>query len=168
MARMIDALRKPKPVIVEKEEIMTFLPHRGRMLLLDRVIITDSKATGEFLITEEVCEGHAVVEEKSVFRGVDILEISAQLLGVVWGIRHPSFKTKKRGLLRGFGNSKFYNLVCAGDLLKVEMDPRKIRDRILGGPEEDKLIINLMGKDFLAMVEKDKKATIESVRLAII
>ncbi len=71
-----------KEVVIEKEEIMQILPHRGRMLLLDRVVITEDKIFGEFTVTEEVCEGHKVWDNRLVLRGVELPEMAFQLLGV--------------------------------------------------------------------------------------
>ena len=159
-------IRRGKKVTVEKEDIMEILPHRDRMLLLDRVIITPQTIAGEFLVTEDVCRGHAVVGDKLLFRGVDIEEMSAQLLGASWGIQHPDF-TNMVGLLREIGRSKFYGPIFVDDLLIVEIKRGNIKERILGGPEPDFMSIALTAKEFLARVKKEKKAVIESVKLVI-
>jgi len=71
-----------KEIIFEKEEIEKILPHRGRMLLLDRVRFSDGKAVGEFLVTDEVCEGH-VIAGVPVMKGSDLCDMAAQLLGIM-------------------------------------------------------------------------------------
>jgi len=164
---VLDRVQRGKKVSVGKEEIMSILPHRGRMLLLDRVVITSQTAIGEFLVTEEVCKGHAVTGGELIFRGVDIEEMSAQLLGVLWGVQHPDF-TNKTGLLREIGRSKFFGgPVFVGDLLIVEIGRGNIKERILGGPEPDRISIALVAKEFSARVRKDKRATVEFIKLII-
>jgi 3-hydroxymyristoyl/3-hydroxydecanoyl-(acyl carrier protein) dehydratase len=160
-------LSRRKALVVRKEEIAKILPHRGRMLLLDKLTIAGGRVTGEFTVTEDVCEGHAVLGNSMVFRGVDILEMTAQILGVYWGIQHPEFVDKK-GMLRGFGGSKFHKPVFIGDQLRVEVLSSKIIDRILGGPEKEKMIIRVTGQDFTARVGRERRATIKAVELALI
>lgn len=83
MVRWIAGLfSEKKEVVIGKDEIMKILPHRGRMLLLDRVRFLDGKAIGEFLVTEEVCEGH-IIAGMSVMKGSDFCDMAAQLLGVM-------------------------------------------------------------------------------------
>jgi 3-hydroxymyristoyl/3-hydroxydecanoyl-(acyl carrier protein) dehydratase len=165
--RLKEALRNRRRIVVSGEDIKTILPHRGRMLLLDQVTITDGRVFGEFDVTEAVCEGHAVLGKQLVFRGVDILEMAAQLLGVYWGIQHPEFVDKK-GMLRGFGGSKFHKQVFVGDRLTIEVSPLKIIDRVLGGPEKEKMLIRVTGQDFLARVGKERKATIQTIELVLV
>lgn len=165
---ILGRIKRGKKVAVSREDIMLILPHRGRMLLLDRVIIAPQVATGEFLVTEEVCKGHAVAGERLIFRGVDIVEMAAQLLGVTWGIQHPDF-INRAGILRETGKAKFFGgLVFVGDLLIIEIKRRNIRERILGGPELESMSVVLVAKDFSARVKKEKKAVIETIKLAVV
>ncbi len=165
---VLERIKRGRKVTIEKEGIMTILPHRDRMLLLDRVIITSKTATGEFLVTEDGCEGHAIAGGKLIFRGVDIEEMSAQLLGVTWGVQHPDF-TDKVGLLREIGRSKFFGgPVFVGDLLTVEIERKNIKERILGGPEKESISIALVAKEFSARVKKDRKAVVEFIKLIIV
>lgn len=163
----LERVERGKKVTLRKEEIMSILPHRGRMLLLDEVEVTSQKATGTLLVTEDFCKGHAVTGERLVFRGVDMEEMAAQLLGVVWGVQHPKF-TKRAGLLRGIGRSKFFGgPVFVGDTLIVEIERRNIRDRVVGGPEPERMSVTVVAKDFLVRVKKENKATIEHIKLVI-
>jgi len=79
-------LKKAPRIEISELEIEEILPHRDRMLLLNRVIITEKEIVGTFNITEEVCEGHAFKGNK-VFKGSDLLDMAAQLLGV-WSAQY--------------------------------------------------------------------------------
>ncbi len=165
---VLGRIQRGKKVTIGKEGIMSILPHRDRMLLLDQVTITSQTATGEFLVTEDVCKGHAVAGGELIFRGVDIAEMSAQLLGVTWGVQHPDF-TSKVGLLREIGRLKFFGgPVFVGDLLIVKIERKNIRERILGGPEPDSISIALVAKEFSVRVKKDRRAVIELIKLIIV
>lgn len=43
---------------LDRAGIEALLPHRGRALLLDRAEVYEYSATGYFVVTQEVCEGH--------------------------------------------------------------------------------------------------------------
>jgi len=164
---VLDRIQRGKKVTVGKEDIMLILPHRDRMLLLDRVTVTSQTATGEFLVTEDVCKGHAVAGGKLIFRCVDIGEMAAQLLGVTWGVQHPDF-TSKVGFLIGIGRSKFFgDPVFVGDLLSIKIERKNIKERILDGPEPDRMSIVLVAKGFSAKVRKKEIATVEFIKLVI-
>jgi 3-hydroxymyristoyl/3-hydroxydecanoyl-(acyl carrier protein) dehydratase len=71
-----------KEIIVGAEEIQKILFHRGLKLLLNRVVIKDSDITGEFQVSQEICYGHEPFPYKPVHRGVELVEMGFQLLGV--------------------------------------------------------------------------------------
>ncbi len=163
-------LKGQKTLIVSGDDIAVILPHRGRMLLLDQVTITkgkNPKVLGKLLVTEEICEGHAVLGGHLVFRGVDIAEMAAQTLGVYWGINHPEF-VERKCMLRSFGNAKFSKPVFVGDSLVIEVSTNNISSRSLGGPEIKKTIIRIKGRMFIARVDRERKAQINNIELALL
>lgn len=165
--KILGFLRGKKREIVEKKEIMGILPHRGRMLLLDQVEISNKSVIGRLMITAEHCLGHAVAGEKEIFRGVDVLEMAAQLLGVFVGIRHPEFR-EKAGLLRSFGGAKFSDLIFVGDFLEIEVDPVRITEKALTEKSTGRRFIIITGREILAKVGKKRKAEIKEIKLALI
>jgi len=165
--KTIKVLLPEKKVTIGRDEIMTILPHRGTMLLLDEAVISREVIRGQLLIGDEFCIGHAVFDGRLVFRGVDVPEMAAQLLGVSWAHQHPEFQNRI-GFLREVKGAKFHGPITPGELLIIEMDPAKIRQKVLGGPEPDKMLITVAARDISAKVKKEKKATIASVKLAII
>ncbi|MBU4274518.1 hypothetical protein KKE19_01755 [Patescibacteria group bacterium] len=151
-----------KEIIVDKEEIMTILFHRGRMLLLDKVIIMENKVVGEFLVTAEVCEGHEPIPGMPVMRGVEIPEMAFQLLGVLIS-KHPEMSPlliNKAFAAREIALVKFNGFIVPGDVLtlesgiEVEFDEVESAARI----ESGKMIAKVNGK---------KKGIVSSVSLAV-
>lgn len=108
-------------IVIEKDEIKSILPHRGGKLFLDRVTITAQKIIGEFLVTAEACEGHEIGGQL-MFRGVDYLEMTAQLLGV-WlsqqAAQHPNLNGKLAPLRKG--SFKCIGPSFPGDHLRIEI-----------------------------------------------
>jgi len=153
-------LKKEKRTI-EKEDIKRILPHRGRMLLLDRVVITVKKIIGQFEVTQEVCEGHAVFNGELLMKGSDFLDMAAQLLGI-WAAQDPAFKGKKT-LIREYGGAKFRNPTRPGEILIMELDTEDASAEFL---RDGKLII-VKGSNFIARTEEERKADVYSVELII-
>ncbi len=153
-------LKKEKRII-EKEQIESILPHRGKMLLLDKVVITAKKITGEFQVTEEVCEGHAVWNGELLMKGSDFLDMAAQLLGI-WAAQHSDFEGR-RTVIREYGGSKFRNPTRPGELLIMELDTENASAEVL----RDGRLIIVKGNNFLAKVDEERKVNIYSVELII-
>lgn len=164
--------KKEEGIIIEKEKIMSILPHRGDKLLLDKVIITTDKVIGEFKVTEEVCKGHEF-EGKLVFRGVDIIEMAAQLLGV-WAGQYSEFKGKIAYFKSIVGEVKFIGAIFPFDLVVMKLPVEKE----VGTEEEEnprvesfgrpgRLIQRIIGENFIAMVNGQRKAIISSIGLAV-
>jgi len=176
MNRIISAgvhfLTKDK-IVLEKKEIEDILPHRGRMLLLDRVEITKKEIIGEFLITKGVCEGHAI-DNKEVFRGVDYLEMTAQLLGI-WLSQHIAEENKMASLRKS--SFKCTSFSQPGDLLRIKMPIRQDsedKDGITPRLETlstdrnpNRIIQQAIALDISVYVGKDKKAEINFVELSV-
>ncbi len=159
---VIDLLKGREKVIIGKEEIMSILPHRGRMLLLDQVIITDETVAGEFLVTKDVCEGHQF-NGHPVFRGIDTLDMAAQLLGV-WAAQH--FSTEALAVVRKYGGTKFIDKVVPFDTLIVEINVNDLKIEIVGRPGRE--IKKVIGINFSARVGKNHKAEIALIELIVV
>lgn len=163
--------KKEEGIIIGKEKIMSILPHRGDKLLLDKVIITADKIIGEFKVTKEVCKGHEF-DGKLVFRGVDTIEMAAQLLGI-WAGQYSEFKGKIPYLRDIRGEVKFIAPVFPSDLLVMELPVKKE----IGSEEEEsprvevsgrpgRLTQRIIGEKFVATVNGQHKVIISSIGLA--
>ena len=110
-------------ITVLKEEIMRCLFHRGRMLLIDDVMITDQgMALGEFTVNEGNCDGHEPIPGMLVFRGVDMLEVALQLMGVVMA-KNSQLVGQLSGrafMVKEIGRVRFRGVVKPGDKLVFE------------------------------------------------
>lgn len=158
-----DLLKAEKTIVIDKEKIQLILPHRGPKLLLDKVTINTEKISGEFLVTEAVCEGHVVWEGKSVLPGAYLFEMAAQLLGV-WTAQHSDFKFESRKtVVREYGGAKFRKPIFPEELLVLEVNANNVSAEIL---REGKIII-VSGNNFSARAGEEKKANIYSVELMI-
>lgn len=167
-------------IVISKERIIEILPHRGRMLLLDQVVITDKHVLGEFKVTEVVCEGHQF-NGQLIFRGVDIVEMAAQTLGI-WLAQH----SESKGKIAYFRSvsAKFSGMVIPSDALVIEipvkgsladiddnsseesLEEANPRIEISGGP--GRMIEKAVAENVVARVKGDKKASIASIELSII
>lgn len=150
---------------VGKDEIQQILPHRGRILLLDVVISADRKIMGELLITEEVCEGHGVFNGQSIFRGSDLYDMAAQLLGVFVAKTLDSSDGNRNYnfcLVKSYGRAFFHKPVFVGETLVIGVDYDNIEILFL---KESVIIVT--GKDFLISSGKETKARIEYVKIII-
>ena len=113
-------------VVISKEEIGKILFPKGRMLLLDQVIITDGFAVGEFTVPIENCEGHEPIPNMPVMRGVEIPEMAFQLLGIFLS-QDPGLFNELKGkvcVAREITSSKFMGFIRPGDklVLKTKTD----------------------------------------------
>ncbi len=144
---------------------MSILPHRGDKLLLDKVTITTKKIIGEFKVTNEVCEGHAVLDGKLVMKGSDVLDMAAQLLGV-WLAQHTGHieASNKRVMVREYGGAKFRKPIYPDEVLTLEVDAESVSAEVFS---DDKLII-AKGSNFSARAGEEIKANIYSVELVFV
>jgi len=155
---------KRKRVVLRKSRIKLILPHRGRMLLLDKVTIFPEKIIGEFLVTKKTCKGHAVLGDKLVLRGSDLLDMAAQLLGVWVGQNSDFFG--RICMVREYGGAKFKNPILPDEKLIIEIDSNNIKEEVLGKDSLETVIIT--GENFLIRTEKETKAQINSVKLVVL
>jgi len=163
-------------LVIGKERIISILPHRGRMLLLDEIVITDNKVMGRFEITEEVCQGHKF-NNQLVFRGVDIIEMAAQVLGI-WLAQHPESEGKIAFFRRLLGEVKFFGMVVPSDVLMIEIpvskESEKAGEDYMGSPRieisgrPDRLIEKAVAENIIARVDKKLKASIAGIELSIV
>ncbi|MBU2634977.1 hypothetical protein KJ841_00680 [Patescibacteria group bacterium] len=159
-----------KEQIADRKQIEKMLPYPPNIIFLDKVFKTsDDEYIGEFLVTEQACGGgmHKIGGKYLVFRGVDLPEMAAQLLGVIWGVKHPDFAKDKIVVYRTIKEVSFKKFIFANDLLRIKINSEDVLYRVLGGPEEEKIVIALSGKKFLITAKKEEKATIEQIRLII-
>ncbi len=161
--------------ILDKNAIESILPHRGDKLLLDRVVITANKVSGEFVVTEEVCKGHEF-NGQLIFRGIDTVEMAAQLLGI-WAAQYSEFKGKLAYFRSIQGETRFVGKIVPSDLLVIEMPVREERLEESGIDENPRieirgrpgrLIQRVIGENFIVGVNKETKATISHIELIII
>lgn len=162
--------------VIEKTQITEILPHRGTKLLLDEVVITRKSIVGKFTITEEVCHGHEF-NGQLVFRGVDIIEMVAQTLGV-WLAQHPESEGKIAFFRRIMGDIKFSGMVVPSDLLIVEIPVERDAETEVVEQEEnpriemsgrpDRMIEKAIAENIIAKVGKNPKAFISGVELSIV
>ena len=113
--------------VMEIEEIMTILPHRYPMLLVDRIIESDfeTRIVGikNLTIDELFFQGH--FPGHPVMPGVLQLEAMAQVAGILLGR-----KLKSAGQVAYFlsiDNAKFRKVLQPGDQMRMEIDFVKVR-----------------------------------------
>ena len=159
MKRVIKISVDGEKVVVSKEEITRILFHRGRMLLLDQVTIYNDRAFGEFTVPPENCEGHSPQPNMPVMRGVDIIEMAFQLLGILIAKNHKLSELVKEKTLvaREVSDAKFNGLVLPGDELTLEIATDINVDYCPGET------YRIESGRIIARVEGKKKATIASV-----
>lgn len=102
---------------MNKEEIMTILPHRDAMLLIDEAAVADGVAHGKKTITGEewFLKGH--FPDKPVVPGVILCEIMAQSACVLLADGATKGMTP---YFTGLNNVRFKNTVQPGDVFETE------------------------------------------------
>lgn len=161
MKRLIGWTLGGKTIVVPKEEIIKILFHRGRMLLLDRVTITDGLAVGEFTVPVENCEGHEPMIGMPVMRGVEIPEMAFQLLGVIVAI-NPELIDMLKGkafAAREIVGAKFNGFVRPGDRLVLKTKTDVTVDEVAG-------TLRIESSKMIARVGGEKKGMVASVAIA--
>ena len=102
---------------MNKEEIMTILPHRGNMLLIDEVALEDGKARGKYTVRgdEWFLDGH--FPGNPVVPGVILCEILAQSACV---LLENNMGAEKTPFFTGISSAKFKTPVRPGDEIETE------------------------------------------------
>lgn len=180
---VVSFLLQREKIIIEKEEIQSILPHRGRALMLDRVVITGSKLQGELTVREEHCSGHEI-GGRPILPGVDFPEMAAQLLGI-WVAQYAiNSEAELDGKIAPLRQASFktFRPVRPGDLVVIEtpiieMIEKEREAGESGGDESPRiemvgrpgrLIQKAVGENFVATVKDKLVAKVFSVELSII
>ena len=117
------------PILLDKNQIESIIPHRPPFLLIDAVVELSEKhavAIKSLIGTEDFFQGH--FPELPVMPGVLIIEAMAQT-GAVCILSHAVFK----GRLAFFGGvekARFKRKVVPGDILRLEAQLNKMRGPI--------------------------------------
>ncbi len=121
-------------------EIKKVIPHRYPFLLIDKVIITEEekKAVGYKCVTvnEEFFQGH--FPERPIMPGVLIVEAMAQTACVLF-LSRPDLKNKLAYFM-GLNETKFRRPVLPGDVLRLEVEVLRARER--GGKVQGKAYVD--------------------------
>ena len=145
-------------LVVSEEEIKRILFHRGRMLLLDWVTIAKGRATGEFTIPSDNCDGHEPVPNMPVMRGVEVIEMAFQLLGVMVAKNSElaDMLRNKVCVAREVTGATFNGLVKPGDTLLLDTQTEIIICETAG-------ILRIESSRMIARVGNQKKCVVNSV-----
>ena len=111
--------------------IAAILPHRAPFLLLDTVesVIAGESITGtkRVMADEPWAAGH--FPGNPVFPGVLIVEVFAQLAGVLLSLSYADANAAGAPLLLAVDKAKFRRVVVPGDLLELRVSVLQHRDR---------------------------------------
>lgn len=141
----------------EIKEIMSILPHRYPMLLVDRILKMESGKSivgiKNVTINEPYFQGH--FPGNPIMPGVLIIEAMAQTGGVLLLSDIPD-RDKKLVLFTGIDEARFRRPVVPGDQIRFEVEVLRVKGNIckLKGKAfvEDKLVADAV--ILSAMVEK--------------
>jgi len=143
-------------------DIRTVLIHKGLMVMLDRAITTPDRIIGTLQIAPERCIGYGFVKQEDLMlRGVDLIEMAAQLLGM-WGARFDElFEKRTAFVLAETGAARFYRPVRTGETVAMEISAENIRVKRI--TTSGRFII--VGRDFAAKVDEEVRANISEIVL---
>ena len=102
---------------MNKDEVMSILPHRGNMLLIDEAMLEDGKARGKYTVRgdEWFLDGH--FPGNPVVPGVILCEILAQSACVLLEGKVTSEVTP---YFTGISSARFKTPVRPGDVIETE------------------------------------------------
>jgi 3-hydroxyacyl-[acyl-carrier-protein] dehydratase len=114
---------QPAPKLLDIRQIMSILPHRYPLLLIDRVVeISQRKrivAIKNVTINEQFFQGH--FPDYAIMPGVLVVEAIAQAGGVLLLPEIPEHETKLM-VFSGIDHARFRRPVVPGDQLRIEVD----------------------------------------------
>lgn len=151
-----------KMMVLHKPILEKILPHRGRWLLLDSVRFIDGKATGEFVLTKEICDGH-VIAGILMAPGCIWLDAAAQLLGIIVHQDEEIIArvgTDKTLAALAYNGAEFRRRICPGEKVLIETSAEV-------DYEDSHGFFRIIGGMFFIRVDGEKKvrAKIASVTL---
>lgn len=112
--------------ILGKEEIKEFIPHRGKWLLLDKIVeIQEKSIVAVKTFTVEECEGHF-----GIVPGHLVCEALAQAGAVLISYRYAFLGKKKIPLLRRIADAKFFSTVKPGERVTLEVELVNSREEV--------------------------------------
>ena len=152
--------------IADREQIELMIPYGPSIIFLDEVCQTRKGGfVGTFKVTEQSCGGgsHKIGGNHLLFRGVDLGEMAAQFLGIVWGTQNPKFSEGKMIVLVGIGKLNLQKPIYVEDILRITITEDDFKQRVIGDP--DKLSALIVGKTIIVFRKKEEVATIGSITL---
>src|ERR1700761_3020691 len=115
--------KPPAAKVYDIRQIMSILPHRYPLLLIDRVLEIDPRkrivAIKNVTINEQFFQGH--FPDYAIMPGVLVVEAIAQAGGVLLLPEIPEHETKLM-VFSGIDHARFRRPVVPGDQLRIEVD----------------------------------------------
>src|SRR6201996_1874275 len=115
--------KPPAAKVYDIRQIMSILPHRYPLLLIDRVLEIDPRkrivAIKNVTINEQFFQGH--FPDYAIMPGVLMVEAIAQAGGVLLLPEVPEHETKLL-VFSGINDARFRKPVTPGDQLRIEVD----------------------------------------------
>ena len=97
------------PITLSRGDLEKILPLDESLLRLDSVVIDDTKARGEYIVTPEVCKGHNVFGSgEPNLRGAELSELAAQFLASCAWILFPVLQEVQAAVLVKSGPRREY------------------------------------------------------------
>ncbi len=140
--KLVHTKNPSSPVLLDAKKILSILPHRYPILLVDKIIELDlekEEIVGQKNVTlnEQFFQGH--FPEAPIMPGVLILEALAQTGGI---LVHQKLQTDKIAVLLTINNAKFRKPVFPGDVLMLSIKGQHISNK--GGKVEAKALVGGM------------------------
>ncbi len=112
--------------ILGQEDIKQLIPHRGRWLLLDKIVeIQEKSIVAIKTFTEEECEGHPF----NTVPGLFICEAMAQAAAILVFYHHPHLRNKNFFLvgIKGKEGLRFLSPVRPGERITLEIELLRLK-----------------------------------------
>lgn len=155
-------------LLAVRKKILEMIPYGEDIVFLDKVSLNrKNEHVGEFTVTESACGGgsHLIGGKYLLFRGVDVLEMIVQFLGIVWATQNPKFSKGKLAVLAGIKKLSLKNPIYVNDSLKIVVIEDNINHKILG--DLDDMSAFVIGKNITVFKKKHVVATVGSITLMV-